>query len=67
MVAGTIYILNILNFKTQIILLSQSGGGPGGPAVVPGGGGGAIPGRNPFLPGYGCKSGSLFYTNKCII
>lgn len=31
--------------------------GPGGAGVVPGGGtgGGAIPGRVPFLPGYGCK------------
>lgn len=31
--------------------------GPGGTGGVPGGGvgGGGIPGRVPFLPGYGCK------------
>lgn len=31
--------------------------GPGGAGVVPGGtGGGGVPGRAPFLPGYGCKN-----------
>lgn len=31
--------------------------GPGGAGAVPGvgAGGGGIPGRVPFLPGYGCK------------
>lgn len=30
--------------------------GPGGAGFIPGGGtGGVIPGRVPFIPGYGCK------------
>lgn len=35
--------------------------GPGGAGFVPGGGaGGGIPGRVPYLPGYGCKRAPQF-------
>lgn len=36
--------------------------GPGGAGVVPGAGtGGGVPGRVPFLPGYGCKHGPVLH------
>jgi len=35
--------------------------GPGGAGAVPSGGGGGVPGRVPFLPGYGCKRDPLTF------